>query len=86
MGTERGTLRIAAETELQNAHARKAELVSNRFHFGSDHAQILCHQGQFAKNFPGYAEEFAAGAFHPAPVLRRAGRHGNFPISSNPRK
>ena len=49
MRTERWTLRIGAECELQKTHTRQTELLPQFLHRRSDNAQVLRYNRQPAK-------------------------------------
>jgi hypothetical protein len=62
---------VTIERELQHAHARQLELITQRLYVGCDQPQILCDEGQPAEFLFGCAEEVLARARHPLPGLCR---------------
>src|ERR1051325_451202 len=60
---------VAAESELQNTHAGKTEIIAQRFNVGRDDAEVFGDDGQFAESLTDGREEFPARRFDPAPAL-----------------
>src|SRR5207248_1722139 len=75
---ERGRLRIGAEGELEQLHAREAKLVAERRDFRSDRAQILRDELRGTEGL----EQLRSRCGPPAAVLggRLVGRH--FPVAA----
>src|SRR5262249_35408172 len=79
--SEGRSLRIGAEGELKDRHARKVKVVPYCFHLWRNDSQVLCQNGQIAQYTLHDREDLYARSFRPAPIDRGgfSGRH--LPIS-----
>ncbi len=73
---EVGCLRIVAERELQDRHAGKSKVIAQRFHLGSDDAEILGHDGQFPQRASSASNSGAPGPFTQLPLTAVASLPG----------
>ena len=87
-GRNVGGLGVAAEGELQDAHAREAEALAQRLHLGRDHAEVLGDDRQRRRARRSTASKSAApGPFTQRAVHRgRRRRPGTSQYASKPRK
>src|SRR5205807_5553203 len=77
---------VAAERELQHAHAGKTKIITKLLDFWRDHAQVFCDDRQFSKLTAYRVEEFASRRVNPKSPLSSFVSAGNFPARDKPAK
>src|SRR6266850_4537259 len=83
-GTEAGTLRVIAESKLQDGHSWKSKLVADLLNFCRDNSQILGNDGQLTEFLLQCGKQLHSRTLYPAPVHRGAFRSRNFPVCFEP--
>src|SRR5205085_7519543 len=77
---------VAAEGELQDAHAGKTEVVAQGFNIGRDDAQVFSDDRQLAQCFADRCEQFAPRRCDPLAALRSLVAARYLPARSKPAK
>src|SRR5262245_19081264 len=72
---------VAAERELKDTHARKAEVVAQLLDIGGNHPQIFGDDSKFAQRFSNRTEKLPAGDLDPSATFGRLITAGNLPAS-----
>jgi hypothetical protein len=78
--------RIAAESELQHAHAREALPLYQPAVLGGDRPQVFGDQRQAGQALPEFCEKILGRRRNPAAADRRSSAGGNLPVSHEPPK
>ena len=71
---------IAAERELQDAHAGETAVVAQRDHVGSDETQVFRDDWQRSQCAPDRRKQFSTRRLHPSAQLRSRAARRNFPV------
>src|SRR5271169_170632 len=80
VGTEAGTLRVIAESKLQDGHSWKSKLVADLLDLCCYSAQILSNDGQLTEFLLQRRKQLRSRTLDPAPVHCSAFRGRHFPV------
>src|SRR5260370_24331231 len=84
VGTEAGTLRVVAESKLQDGHSRESKLVADLLDFCRDNAQILGDDRQLTEFLLQCRKQLRSRTLCPASVYRGAFCARHFPVRFEP--